>query len=199
MIKNLIFDFGKVLVQYDFDLLFRRLVADETKRAKFSVLFNDPEWIRQMDLGVRTFDELMDEYKGLYPDIAEEIEVFRRRKYEVVTGEEPGMRELLTRLKAMGYKLYGLTNWDQQVHITIAQFDIFRLLDGIIISSEEKVVKPEPEIYQRLFRKFGLNPQECIFTDDKIENIEGSERVGMKGILFRNALQYWSELQKYLQ
>ena len=108
------------------------------------------------------------------------------------------MFDLLTQLKAEGYKLYGLTNWCSKVHLTMTQFPIFKLLDGQIISSEEKVIKPEPEIYQRLFTKFNLKPEECIFTDDRVENIEGGSRLGMDGIVFKDAKQYERELREYL-
>ena len=113
-----------------------------------------------------------------------------------MTKEIDGMGDLLRRLKAEGYKLYGLTNWCSKVHITISQFDIFTLLDGWVISSEEKVVKPEPEIYQRLFDRYGLEPSECVFTDDREENIEGARRMGMDGIVFVDAKQYEEELRR---
>ena len=109
------------------------------------------------------------------------------------------MEELLTQLKSEGYKLYGLTNWCSKVHQTMAQFDIFKLLDGSIISSDEKVLKPEPAIYQRLFDRFNLKPEECIFTDDRPLNIEGSRRMGMDGIVFKNARQYERELRELLE
>ena len=81
---------------------------------------------------------------------------------------------------------------------TIAQFDIIKPLDGYVNSSEEKVIKPEAEIYLRLFHKFGLRPEECIFTDDRTENIEGGKRLGMKGIVFKNAKQYEEELRRMI-
>lgn len=65
-----------------------------------------------------------------------------------------------------------------------------------MISSEEKVVKPEPEIYQRLFDRYGLEPSECVFTDDREENIEGARRMGMDGIVFVDAKQYEEELRR---
>ena len=105
------------------------------------------------------------------------------------------MNDLLRRLKAEGFKLYGLTNWCSKVHTTIRQFEIFKLLDGYVISSEEKVIKPEPDIYHRLFDRYGLNPSECIFTDDREENILGGRNVGMEGIVFVDARQYESELR----
>ena len=92
------------------------------------------------------------------------------------------------------YKQYGLSNWDTQIYITFEQYDIFELLDGRVISCEEHAVKPGPEIYRRLFAKFDLLPEECIFVDDKAPNIEGAENVGMRGILFKNAAQLEKDL-----
>lgn len=199
MIKNLIYDFGKVLVDYDFDRFYRDLIADDDRRAVFSEYMSDPANIRKMDRGLKPFEEVIADLAPGLPGYEKECEDFSRRKPEVVFAEIPGMRELLTRLKAEGYRLYGLTNWDTQVYVTLNQFDIFKLLDGMVISSEEHVVKPEPEIYHRLFDKFGLIPEECIFTDDRPENIEGGRREGMEGIIFASTSQYETELRTLLR
>ena len=108
------------------------------------------------------------------------------------------MREVLTKLKQCGFKLYGLTNWSSTVYPVMQRFEIFNLLDGQIISSEEHLLKPEPAIYHRLFEKFGLKAEECIFADDRTENIEGAKAVGMDGIVFKNAQQYVKELKQRL-
>ena len=183
MIKNLIFDFGKVLVDYDFVAFFQKMIPDADRCKAFTPLL---------------FNEEMEELIEQHPSFESEIRMFNKHYTEIVTEEIDGMRELLTQLKQEGYKLYGLTNWCSKVYQTIEQFEIFKLLDGYVISSEEKVIKPEPEIYQRLFAKFNLCPEECIFTDDKEENIIGSERLGMKGIVFKNAKQYEEELRQMI-
>ena len=196
--KNLIFDFGKVLVEYDFEAFFRSFIPDaERCRAFTPVLYN--EKVQQMlDREERPFDVIMEEIIAQNRDFEPEIRTFIDRYPTIVTGEVEGMRDLLSRLKAEGYRLYGLTNWCSKVHLTIAQFEIFKLLDGYIISSEEKVIKPEPAIYQRLFDRFNLKPEDCIFADDRPENIEGGRRMGMEGIVFKDAQQYESELRKLL-
>lgn len=198
MIKNLIFDFGKVLVDYDFDLLFQRIFPDPRQRKSISRFIADPSVVAVMDRGGKDFSQIIDDMARDYPEIAEELHVFCCRKPEVVIGEVPGMRELLARLKSEGYRLYGLTNWDTQVYITMDQFGIFDLLDGRIISSEEHCIKPEPQIYRRLFERYSLKPEECVFADDKAENIEGARREGMPGIVFRNAAQYETELRSMI-
>lgn len=198
MIKNLIFDFGKVLVDYDFKAFFRKYIPNTERCQAFTPVLYNEELQQMLDREERTFDVIMEDWIENHKEFEHEIRYFNEHYPEIVTNEVEGMYELLTQLKAEGYKLYGLTNWCSKVYLTMAQFPIFKLLDGQIISSEEKVIKPEPEIYQRLFDKFNLKPEECIFADDRAENIEGGSRLGMDGIVFKDAKQYERELREYL-
>lgn len=200
MIRNLIFDFGKVLVDYDYELFFRSFIPDPQRRREFDALLCRQDVQEVFDREAVPFEEIIGGFIANNPDFEPELRYFMEHYTEVVTGEVPGMRDLLTGLKAEGYRLYGLSNWCSRVHITMSQFSgIFGLLDGYIISSEEKLIKPEPAIYQRLFDKFGLRPEECIFTDDRSDNIDAALRMGMPGILFQTARQYESELRKVLE
>ena len=198
MIKNLIFDFGKVLVDYDFEAFFRRYITDEERCRAFTPILHNEEVQRMFDREEHSFDEIIEEIICQHREFEQEIRYFATHYPEIVTNEVEGMRDLLTRLKGEGYRLYGLTNWCSKVYLTMAQFEIFDLLDGYIISSEEKVIKPEAEIYQRLFNRFNLKPEECLFADDRAENIEGGRRVGMEGIVFTDARQYERELEEVL-
>lgn len=195
MIRNLIFDFGKVLVDFDFIAFFHRIIPDEKRLWEFAPILYNEELPKDLDREERTFDEIMQEVIDRNPEYEQELRTFCRLYPDIVTGEVPGMHDLLKRLKAEGFRLYGLTNWCSKVHITMEQYGIFDLLDGSIISSKEHVIKPEPAIYQRLFEKFGLKPEECLFTDDKAENVEGGKRLGMDGIVFTDAEQYERELR----
>lgn len=199
MKKNLIFDFGKVLVDYDFEAFFRKYIPDTERCQAFTPVLYNEELQQMLDREERPFDVIMEEWIEKNKELEPEIRYFNEHYPEIVTNEVEGMYELLTQLKAEGYKLYGLTNWCSKVYLTMAQFPIFKLLDGQIISSEEKVIKPEPEIYQRLFDKFNLKPEECIFADDRAENIKGGRRLGMDGIVFKDAKQYERELRELLK
>lgn len=199
MIKNLVFDFGKVLVDYDFPMFYRRYIGDEGKLEKFTLLFENEEMFRTLDREVRPFAETMESLIAEHPEFEREIRIFDRQFSEIVTGEMEGMRDLLLQLKKEGFRLYGITNWSSKVYPIMEQYPIFRLLEGQVISSEEKLLKPEPEIYLCLCERFGLTPSECLFTDDKAENVEGARRVGMAGIVFENAVQYERELREMLR
>lgn len=196
MIKNLIFDFGKVLVDYDFINVMSGWFTDEERKQRFFDCIMNPYWGERMDREDVPFEEVIREMQDAYPEFAEELYLFDVQYLDFVTGEVPGMKALLSNLKKQGFRLYGLTNWCSRVHSTMRQFDIFELLDGQIISSEEHLIKPDKAVYQRLFDRFGLDPAECVFTDDKPENVEGSIRAGMDAILFVNAEQYAQELAK---
>lgn len=196
MIKNLIFDFGKVLVDYDFEAFFRKYIPDESRCRAFNLILNNADVQQAFDREEHPFEVLIDELVEKNREFEPELRMFSVRYPEIVTGEVEGMRELLVKLKSEGYKLYGLSNWCSKVSVTMAQYDIFGLLDGYVVSSDEKVVKPEAEIYHRLFDKYDLKPDECVFADDKKENIEGGRQVGMDGIVFTGAEDYERRLRE---
>ena len=188
-----------MLVDYDFEAFFRKYIPDAERCLAFTPVLYNVELQQLLDCEERPFEIIMEEWIEKNKEFEPEIRYFNEHYPEIVTNEVEGMYELLTQLKAEGYKLYGLTNWCSKVHLTMAQFPIFKLLDGQIISSEEKVIKPEPEIYQKLFDKFNIKPEECIFADDRAENIEGGRRLGMNGIVFTDAKQYERELRELLK
>jgi len=194
MIKNLIFDFGKVLVTYDFytPLNSWGMTSEERKDFEDSIL--SMEWTLKIDKGEKGFLEYIEELKGLYPHIAKYFQKFHDDYASFITGEMPGMYDLLVHLKANGYKLYGLTNWSETIYQFLDKFQIFKMLDGMVISSEEKMIKPDLDIYCRICDKFGLNPEECLFTDDKPVNVEVAKLMGMQGIVFRDTKQFEKEL-----
>lgn len=198
MIKNLIFDFGKVLVDYDFEKFFRQHIPDPIRCREFSTLLNTDEMLERFDRELIPIEETIEELKAEHPHFKKEISIFSERYPEIVTGEMEGMYQLLSRLKEEGYRLYGLTNWCTKVYVTMKQYDIFNLLDGYVISSEEHQVKPEPEIYQCLLDRYNLNADECVFTDDKAVNIVGAEKLGIRGIVFKDAWQFETELKRLL-
>ena len=198
MIKNIIFDFGKVLVDYDFPQFMRRFFDDPVEMTRFANVILSKEWNAILDKEDKPFGEYMQDLKNMYPQYEKQIEAFDTRYQEIMTGEIPGMYEVLSNLKQRGFKLYGLTNWCSKVYDTINSYEIFKLLDDRIISSEEHLLKPYPEIYQCLLDRFQLKAEECIFTDDKEENILGGRTVGIDGIVFQNAQQFHHDLEAKL-
>lgn len=199
MIKNLVFDFGKVLVDYDFCHTIRQYFDTEADLHEFAELFTSMEFLNRCDMEVEPFAEIIKDSQRRYPKFKFQLQKFYETYPEFVTNEMPGMRALLLKLRNEGYMLYGLTNWCSMVHKVMEKWDILTMLDGRVISSEEKLIKPDVAIFQRLCDKYGLKPEECVFTDDRVCNVAGAVKAGMQGIVFCNAEQYESELRSILK
>lgn len=118
----------------------------------------------------------------------------------MIGGEIPGMSVLLDDLKVRGLKLYGLSNWAAETFDEVeSKYDIFKKLDGMVISGREKMAKPSAEIYHLLLQRYNLNPSKCVFVDDSEANIKGGETCGIAGIRFENAEQVRQDLFRLLE
>lgn len=197
MIRHLIFDYGQVLVRHNpVPLLHRICNGNEKMMDGLRQILSGPDFPDRLDRGTLPFSEAIDYAIGLHPDYHDALLCFRDHVREEITGEIEGMREVLSRLRQAGYDLYGLSNWSNTVYEVIDRFPVFRLLDGMVISCEEHCVKPEAEIYRRLYAKYNLKPEECLFADDRLANVEGARRTGMEAILFTDAAQYVRDLRE---
>lgn len=186
--KTIIFDFGKVLIDYDFMPAIRKHIPTPELQQEFAAVFCSDEFINACDLGIKTVPELLKELTDAHPVFAPIVEKLRFKADDYIPGEIKGMREVLIELKDRGIRLLGLTNWSATVYEIIKAYpEIFSLLDGRMISSEEHLIKPDVRIYQRLIEKFGLIPSECLFVDDKAVNIEGAIKAGLNGHQFTTA------------
>ena len=197
MIKNLIFDFGKVLICYDYPSFLKTLFDDDGERQEFEKIFCSIEFTQRCDLGVEPFIDIIRECQEKYPYWERQLQDFHDRQLDAMTIEMPGMRDLLTRLKANDYRLYGLTNWSSTVYPVIEKFGILQMMDDRLISSEEHLVKPDVAIYNRLCEKFGLVKEDCLFTDDKQINIDGAKVAGMPAVLFTDVRQFEEDLNRF--
>ena len=197
MIKNIVFDFGKVLICYDYPAFLNTIFDDDDERLRFEEIFCGEEFVRRCDLGEESFISLIRESQEKYPQWKDQLQEFHDRQLEAMTVEMPGMRDLLTRLKAEGYRLYGLTNWSNAVYDVIKKFDILNMMDDRLISSEERLVKPDVAIYNRLCEKFGLVKEECLFTDDRQANIDGAKTAGLHAVLFTDTRRFEQDLKTF--
>lgn len=196
MIKNLIYDFGKVLVDYDFIGQLRKFFDDKCDLDGFIKYIKTEQQQQREDRGVESFEQMCENLKIEFPQFTRELEIYKHNYPNLIIGEMPGMFELLTELKQKGYKLYGLSNWCDQVYTTFKQYHIFDLLDGYVVSSDIKIIKPEPEIYDHLLRKFGLKAEECLFADDRKVNIDAALAAGMDGVVFTDTAHYIADLKE---
>lgn len=194
MIRNIVFDFGKVLVDYSFPQFLSTFIKDEQQMLQFSSVLCSRVVVDRFDRGALSFHEIIEETRAEHPQWSSYLDEFERRQLEAVTNEVPGMRSLILRLREKGYALYGLTNWSETVYPVIEKFGILRMLDGRVVSSEEKIIKPDVAIYHRLCEKYGLKEEECFFVDDKPINVEGAIAAGMEAVVFIGAEQLEREM-----
>ena len=198
MIKNLIYDFGRVLVTYDFEHISSFGFASEEDLQSFVNIVSDPAFVRRCDLELIPFEDLIREMQHTYPQWKEQWQLFYDRYLEFVTGEMPGMYAYMTELKARGYKLYGLSNWCSTIYRVMKEYKIFNLLDGFVVSSDYQVVKPDPAIYRILLDKYDLKAEECVFADDRADNVEAAQQIGMQAIVFTTTEAYKEALEPLL-
>ena len=199
MIRNIIFDFGGVLVDWNPRYLYDPYFGDPAKTDHFLEQICPYSWNATVDAGKSTA-EATAERIALYPEWEKEIRMYYGEWIKMMNGELPGMRELVAELKDRGYGIYGLTNWSAETFPLIRDtYPIFRLMDGIVVSGEEHTMKPRPEIYRILLDRYALNPSESVFIDDNPDNIAAAETFGIKGIVFSSVGDLRTKLEEVLQ
>lgn len=198
MIKNVIFDVGKVLVEYDPDSYMERLGFDlKTRQAVNQAMFQNPLW-EESDRGKLSTEELLkkfifngkehkEEITKAYQMVGDTIELF---PYSVAWIKE---------LKQRGYRVYILSNYAEITYEqTKEKMEFLPYVDGAVFSFQCKWIKPEREIYEELCRKYSIEPRESVFLDDRLDNIEQARNLGFFGIQFESYEQAVKELERIL-
>lgn len=187
MTQNIIFDFGNVLVEWHPERVYGQYFGDEAKAWWFLRHVADLPWRQRIDAG-ESQDACIAELQERFPDYADAIALYRDKWREMLTGEMPGMRELINELRGKNYEIYGLTNWSMETFPEARQhFSILQLIDRYVVSGAEGLVKPDPRLFQVLLQRYSLQAKECTFVDDNPDNVEAARRLGMKGIVFVGA------------
>jgi 2-haloacid dehalogenase len=182
--KAVVFDLGGVLIDWDPRYLYRKLLADEAAVEEFLATVCTPEWNAELDRG-RPFAEGVAELVERHPEHAAAIAAYHERWPEMVAGDIPGTVEVLAELQAAGVPLYALTNWSAETFaITRGRFEFLEWFDGLLVSGEERVTKPDPAIFQLLLDRFGLDPTATVFVDDSEANVAAARRLGFDAIRF---------------
>lgn len=190
-----IFDVGNVLFSWDPRFLYERLIGDGQALEAFLADVVTKEWHFQHDAG-RPFAETSAELAALHPQHAELIAAWGPRFNDSVGPAIAGMHEIVRELDDAGVPLYAITNfsgefWQAWVPQHAGLFDRFR---DIVVSGDEKLVKPDPAIYALALRRFGLAGPDAVFVDDNAANIAGANDAGIHGVLFTDAADFRAEL-----
>lgn len=194
-IKNIVLDFGNVLVDWSLDNLFKRYYKGLTRESKLYKEVLSPEWIREVDAS-NSLKEIVDERIRRYPRYKKQIELFYREWDLTVSGEIDRMLELVKELKKK-YRVYGLSNWCKELFLKVQKhYPILNEIDNYIISGglvdgngNSIPPKPSKEIYEYFLNYFCLDAVSCFFVDDKIENVNAARALNIKSICFKDAQQ----------
>jgi 2-haloacid dehalogenase len=195
-LQAIVFDFGGVLINWNPRHLYRKLFNDDAPAMEnFLTEVGFKEWNEEQDRG-RPFAIAVMELCEKFPHYSAYITAYDQRWRESIAGEIAGTVEILRTLKQAGYALYGLSNWSAETFQRVRhEFEFFGWFDLIVLSGEEKLIKPDPQIFQVLLNKTGRTAQECVFIDDSAPNILVANQLGFVGIHFESPEQLEAELR----
>lgn len=192
-IKNIVFDFGGVLVDWDPRYLYRGVFQDSEEMEYFLNNICNSAWNIKQDEG-RTLEEGTKILQRTFPKYSEQIEMFYGRWREMVGGDISDNTKLLAPLK-LNYHLFGLTNWSMETYpYAYNRFQFFQEFEGIVVSGEERVIKPGKEIYNILLDRYSIVAEESLFIDDNIDNINSAKELGFNTIHYTSGVDLKMEL-----
>lgn len=196
MIKNIIFDCGRVIMQYDEQYISSFFTENEDDAKLLATVAMHRKYWNAFDEGVLTTEVYLERVKEELP---ERLHAAVEKLAAGWTSHMPpvdGIPEVIEEIKASGKGLYLLSNFNQRLRGELHLAPSLLLFDGLVISGEIGMVKPNENIYRYLLDTYKLDPAECIFIDDRGDNIEAGEKLGIKGYLFDGDAE---KLREYLK
>lgn len=196
MITTIIFDIGNVLADFTWEAHYRSFGYSEEILERLAKATVKSDLWNEYDRGAMSDDEIIEGFIKNDPGIEKEIREALRDKTSMVIRNDYAI-PWIQKLQGKGYRCLYLSNFSESAHVDCAAaLDFLPYMDGGILSYEEKVIKPMPEIYQLLIDRYNLVAEECVFLDDTKRNLDAAEKFGIHTILFQNQAQAIEELKK---
>ncbi|WP_339544649.1 HAD family hydrolase [Pseudomonas sp. RA_35y_Pfl2_P32] len=194
-IDTVVFDLGNVLIRWNPRNLYRKLFSDDEQAMEtFLSEVCNTDWNERQDAG-RPWQEAIDEAIARHPAQEALIRAYRERWEEMLGGALEETVEILEELHAKHVRLLALTNWSAETFpIALERFAFLNKFEGILVSGAEGIIKPAPQIFQRLKTRYQFEGHHAVFIDDHAPNIEGARREGFNALLFSNAEQLRKDL-----
>ncbi|MGJ8454471.1 HAD family hydrolase [Pseudothermotoga sp. U03pept] len=197
MVENIVFDLGRVLIQWDPYGYMLKVFGEPVATFLNKNVFETKEW-NLLDKGEIEEEQLWQMMVERFPHYAEYIEHMKENVLRLLLPIEENIR-FLPQLKAMGYKLYVLSNFGKNgfnyIHKT---YDFFKYFNGMVISSHVNQIKPDPQIFTTLIDKYNVEPTKTLFIDDKAENIRTAQELGFKVIHLEDNSNLKDQLERLL-
>lgn len=199
-IKNIIFDLGGVLIDWNPRYVYRQIFDTEEEIDWFLENITTSDWNIEQDAGRRLADAT-EQLVTQHPKWEKEIRAFYGRWEEMLGGPIEETVNLLQHLIGLKeYRVLALTNWSNETFpVAIERYGYFlNLFEGILVSGDEKMKKPDREIYDLMLSRYNLIAEESVFIDDNAHNISAAEELGINGILCKSPSQVNTDLSKLL-
>jgi len=195
--KNIIFDLGGVLIDWNPEYVYLKEFNNDRKEMKW--FFDNVctfDWSENQDAGY-PLKKATEERVRLFPQYENLIRIYYGRWEEMLGGPINKSVDILRRIKKKNeLNIFALTNWSAETFPTaLKKFDFLSLFEGIIVSGEEKTRKPFEKIYQITIDRFKIDPTESVFIDDNLRNVKAAEKLNIKGIHFKNSDKLEIELR----
>lgn len=190
-----VFDLGGVVLRWDPRAAYAT-AAGPDEIDQFMTEVRWPEWNRSLDGGCPLADAEAELIRR-FPHWAHLVPVYREQNHLVIPGEVEGTAAVLARLRAAGVRLLALTNWSLETFTpTRARYPVLEVFEGIVVSGAERVLKPDPAIFDLLCARYSVAPDEAVYVDDSATNVDAARRFGMRGVVFRDAGQLHADLDE---
>ena len=199
--KNIIVDVGDVLLDYRWQQMLMDYGLDEAEAYRVGrELFDDPDGLwHEYDMGIKSQEEIIREFEQKHPGDAEVIRWFISHG-EYMHVARPAIWKLVHQLKEAGYHLYILSNYPELLFKKHTEYaDFMDDMEGMVVSYMLHVGKPNRLVYQTLCDRYGLNKEECLFFDDRAENVQGAIDFGMRAKRVLSAKGLAEDLEELLR
>lgn len=191
-----IFDLGKVLLDWNPRYYYRQFFASEEAMDRFLAEALPHEWVAEMDAG-KPADVAIAERQRLFPQHAALIARWKEGWSTMLRGPIEGSVQILAELRSRGTRLYALTNFSAETWpVALARFEFLSWFEDTVVSAEHGVVKPDPRIFGIALRRFRLNPPHAVFIDDLAENVAAARACGLTALHFTGASRLRAELRE---
>lgn len=193
-VEAVVFDVGRVIVQWDLRHLFAQLIDDPLDLNWFCENVVTEEWHFQHDAG-RPLAAMVPERKAQFPDHGYLIDAYANRFLDTIPGPVPGTAALIQRLAAREIPLFAITNFGAEFWQQFRPTEpILRHFHDIVVSGDEKLTKPDPAIFQLAAARFGHAPEAMLFIDDNAANIQSAAKLGWQTHHFTDAMSLERDL-----
>jgi 2-haloacid dehalogenase len=194
-VAAVVFDLGGVLLDWDPRHLYRKVFADEDEMVRFLDEVCSPAWHASHDRGVPTAPSCA-ALASRHPDLAEAIWAWSSRSEEMIGGVDAGSVEILRAVKESGLPCYALTNMEAETYpVRRDRYPFLQWFDGTVVSGWEGMAKPDPAIFRLLLDRYGLIAETTLMIDDRGENLDTADRLGLQTLLFRSSRELRTGLE----